>query len=224
MRLFTKLLATVCLVTTAPAVAADIPLNFTGSGVPAISLPLGPLVFTGYDLVNTATGDDTVDFSLTVGDHIVGALQLAHAVTVPASDIFSLVDIGLGADDSSQLQSFIYDADVHFFDGATEIVPPYFLFDSSSLSSLDIGGGALGSPAPRFSFDRIVFDLTTTGLFDQNGDPVTSGSFSGSGAGLLTLAVPTPEPSVWLLMIVGFGAIGAQLRRRPRPDAATAQA
>lgn len=45
----------------------------------------------------------------------------------------------------------------------------------------------------------------------------------GGGGGLETVSV-APEPANWLLLLTGFGAIGAVLRRRPRPSRSLATA
>ena len=42
-------------------------------------------------------------------------------------------------------------------------------------------------------------------------------SFGNVLIGGLTLTEAVPEPASWALMLIGFGAIGWQLRRRSRP-------
>ncbi len=45
-----------------------------------------------------------------------------------------------------------------------------------------------------------------------NGNAVLGSSYSGD----LNVGPPIPEPAVWSMMLIGFGAIGYSLRRRPR--------
>lgn len=51
-----------------------------------------------------------------------------------------------------------------------------------------------------------------------------SGGGGGGGGGVVPqppAIVPVPEPTTWAMMILGFGMIGAMLRRRARPTAST---
>ena len=32
------------------------------------------------------------------------------------------------------------------------------------------------------------------------------------------MSTPVPEPSAWAMLILGFGVVGAALRKRRRPD------
>lgn len=99
---------------------------------------------------------------------------------------------------------------------------------------------ALGSNSLEFSIPLIDFAAPIAGLtyfagqtFPGANDPVTlrlSQSFSYSVAGgasygvnrLGTFTIPgsVPEPSTWAMMILGFGGIGAVLRRRLAAPAA----
>jgi len=69
------------------------------------------------------------------------------------------------------------------------------------------GGGGIGYSGTAF----YKFDAGTTGI--------TSFTFSMPGLSNAALymtgsAVPVPEPATWAMMIVGFGGVGAILRRR----------
>jgi hypothetical protein len=63
------------------------------------------------------------------------------------------------------------------------------------------------------------FGITATG-----GDTITSIAFDTNGSGVADLrqlrlggvAAAVPEPATWALMLLGFGAIGASMRRRRR--------
>jgi hypothetical protein len=71
------------------------------------------------------------------------------------------------------------------------------------------GLAILGSPANAPLFGRVSYDV---GL----GSRIESVSFSGGEEAFTidSIASAAPEPSTWALMILGFGLIGAQLRRR----------
>ncbi|MBX3483104.1 PEPxxWA-CTERM sorting domain-containing protein [Phenylobacterium sp.] len=61
------------------------------------------------------------------------------------------------------------------------------------------------------TFDRIVF-RQAPGTAGYESDNHTVGWFTSQGDG--TVIPPVPEPGAWALMIMGFGATGAMLRRR----------
>ena len=90
---------------------------------------------------------------------------------------------------------------------------------------------APGFPGQPFSLNAAAFDLTEFGLaagssisqmrimFDvPNPPPNTLGPAAFSFAGVLNTGTGAvvPEPSTWMLMIMGFGLIAQQLRRRHR--------
>ncbi len=52
--------------------------------------------------------------------------------------------------------------------------------------------------------------------------PIHAGDYSTYSIELQGSAVPTPEPAAWALMLVGFGGVGAVLRRRRSGFALTA--
>ena len=71
-----------------------------------------------------------------------------------------------------------------------------------------------------------TFDLTGSGIasvqfgFNSNGGPPLEGNF------IVRAAQHTfvPEPSTWLLMLVGFGVIGMCVRRHPKTELSRASA
>ncbi len=97
------------------------------------------------------------------------------------------------------------------------------------------GGGAFGFgnyfvSGPTFvDGSGIRFDTTSTTnvslFFDSNAQRYRVNAINQGGSSFVTatssaVAAAVPEPATWLMMIVGFGAIGWGLRRRPARVAA----
>lgn len=53
-----------------------------------------------------------------------------------------------------------------------------------------------------------------------NNGPAQGSLALNSGSTAVPLAIPVPEPASWALMIVGFGGVGALMRRRRETRAA----
>jgi hypothetical protein len=86
-----------------------------------------------------------------------------------------------------------------------------------------IGRNTPYEPALQTLFDFSMMAINEGGMFDPDGGAFTLVSFSsgqaiGSGSASLTASPPitsgVPEPAAWTMMIAGFGAIGATMRRR----------
>lgn len=73
------------------------------------------------------------------------------------------------------------------------------------------GQAMLGSPAVAPAFGRVTYDVGT-------GPKILSVIFAKNGNNaqfvIDEIAVAAPEPATWLMMILGFGLVGSQLRRR----------
>jgi len=75
---------------------------------------------------------------------------------------------------------------------------------------------ALGAPLSYFAITSDL-GIASIDLGGMNGAPRTDSDFAidnltiGDAA---VVAVSVPEPAIWALMIAGFGAVGASLRRR----------
>ena len=96
----------------------------------------------------------------------------------------------------------------------------------------------VGSLGPGITFtntDRVGFDIsgsTGQGFFNINdqfysinltsGAASLIGSLGATGIVGITAAAAVPEPATWAMMLLGFGAVGFSLRRRPMEAALTA--
>ncbi|TAL32312.1 MAG: PEP-CTERM sorting domain-containing protein [Phenylobacterium sp.] len=152
-------------------------------------------------------------------------------VTFAASDFYAVRGVGAPPVDpvSGRVQLS--------FDDAADIAPT-----SNGLvaTGLDFAGGPLlyaydkANDALRFATSTDVFDNLLDGdflsffIFAPSTQPAPSnvayslGGYSIFVARQVTVTDPgaVPEPGAWALMILGFGALGAQLRRRRRNLAA----
>ncbi len=85
-------------------------------------------------------------------------------------------------------------------------------FLTPGTTSFTIGADTL-TAGHSYSFETI-FDNRYS--FTGGSDPAAFHLFDVRTAGAFTLAADVPEPASWAMMIVGFGAIGATMRRRVR--------
>lgn len=118
---------------------------------------------------------------------------------------FSFVFNGLGTDDKLTL---------YFGDGTSQTIIGHDILTGGAvidLQNTDI-------PAPPNDWGRVSYDML-------GGPPIVKAVFS-SGAGtwfIDSIAFAAPEPGTWLMMILGFGLAGWQLRfRRRKAQLATA--
>jgi len=102
-----------------------------------------------------------------------------------------------------------------------QLGPTTFTFDTSGGPVVDVVGDfTSGTHDPCTPFCEVDTVAEIAIPDDATGLTVT-GSWGGNGVGSSAAAdlflgvVPVPEPAAWALMLIGFGAIGAQLRRRP---------
>jgi hypothetical protein len=201
----------------APASAAVLQWNFTGAVNDDVVASLYPLAagttFSGSIRVDTGAashpGDPAVygPFLTTVfdpgsatitidlaGQHIV---ETAHIVLLDAFDNAVMDELDIVPDGLGPFDTHVA---FRYFDGSSQTIS-----GSAFPATLPLG-------APRFA------DIYITGsmwLPDPAAPPWIY-QFTGH---IDTLA-PVPEPATWALMLIGFGAVGAGLRRR-RPASAS---
>lgn len=91
---------------------------------------------------------------------------------------------------------------------------------SGSTGSTSTSSGSTGSTSSTSSTSSgSSGDVSSTGGFSSTSTGSSTGgttSTGGSGSSGGTTPGPVPEPGTWLMMIAGFGLIGAMLRRRTR--------
>jgi hypothetical protein len=82
------------------------------------------------------------------------------------------------------------------------------------------GGTSSGTTTSGFVVESALnpaaikfFSFATDGV-DTNNDGHFSGDYNPGFEGIVGAAVATPEPATWALMIVGFGMVGASMRKR----------
>jgi hypothetical protein len=91
-------------------------------------------------------------------------------------------------------------------------------FGSLTMSGLTVLGAHFGN-----NTDSNVNNVTAFWLFDfaspTNRITLANGAGSSNAAIFATQAAAVPEPATWAMMLVGFGAIGASMRRSRRVGA-----
>lgn len=120
-----------------------------------------------------------------------------------------------------------------FATGLTNITDLAFGADGS-LYALELDDNGLLNPGGSGAIVRVNADgthqtiynqglVTPTGLTIGGDGAFYVTNFSAGGPGQVLRIAAVPEPATWLMMIAGFGLVGATLRRRqaPRPTAAT---
>ena len=93
-----------------------------------------------------------------------------------------------------------------------------FLLGGNPVGSILSAGSPSGTPAATWLNFSTSFVAMSSGpqtlAFQFNGGGVTAADF---GIDRVYLTTAVPEPGTWAMMLLGFGAIGAAMRRRRRP-------
>ncbi len=212
-----------------PSGTVAAPVIFTGQGV--VSRSFGPLPATG-----SATLGDPVRFSfafdLDDATPLVSGPTFA-AYTLPFTDFSAKLGDYVFTPDGGPAQLRIGRGFTFFggsstepsrtfsfaFNGVPGAQAPFagVTFEQFSVTATfrDAAGPAqpvaLADVTDPASADRRTFDYFAS----APGSPPTFGALSGDYQGAFTAAGGVPEPAIWTLLILGFGAVGAALRRRP---------
>jgi hypothetical protein len=156
---------------------------------------------------------------------VLGATGAANAKTIELGDLqtggnYSFTDVitfgqsftdyvGFSLNDSSQVTSFIKSFDLSIF--SFDLLG----IDNFSATLQHLGQGGFQNVS-KFSGSPISFDdLLGPGEYRVALSGIGSGFFGGVYRGSLQVAA-VPEADVWVMLLVGFGAVLYQLRRKQR--------
>lgn len=147
------------------------------------------------------------DFSFVRSDATENPFTFSIATnpTPDASSATTFDIYGVSTNEAGEFGPLVYDANYTFYTDEN-------------------GGGFLNSFTAYFS--RQVFGGATSAPIFYNGSYDLSDFGGGPLVGTLTITDAAnapggvPEPASWALMVAGFGAAGAALRRRPKAIAA----
>lgn len=171
----------------------------------------------------------------------LGALAALALATAPAAQAATTVTLGYEGTVSGQNQGSTFN-DATTFIGVTtlEDIEDDLSFSFSSFeilfngtlytlanASASVGAGGLdlftdGTLVTTFaiagapSFDGVSISAPVSLLEGDvfTATPDIGGVLITGGAGVATLAVAVPEPGTWAMLLIGFGALGAAMRRR----------
>jgi hypothetical protein len=145
-------------------------------------------------------------------------------------------NLSLSFNTTSLLSSSLFTASTTFPNPAINVIIPRQ--SQGGLSSVPINntGNLINLPTPDFNpfigasqiqVTNTLTNLTSLLTATQGGLGNLSGSSSGSVGGTLEVTYswldPIPEPGTWAMLILGFGLVGATMRRRRSALAHSAQ-
>lgn len=138
----------------------------------------------------------------------LGGTTIDFTFTLASSDILRVTD---GFNDGDQFHVTIAKSGGGTVTHTTSVP----VFDGTNF--FDCWSCAFFDPAGRFSRGTFVLDA---GSYVVTGTAPVSPF--GSGEGAIALGGGVPEPATWALMLLGFGGLGAALRRSRRQAATLA--
>jgi hypothetical protein len=116
-----------------------------------------------------------------------------------------------------------YTDSISFYDNGQQVVPPVVPPTQwgavQGTTTALILGALTSGPSAAFTFDKLAFDSTITGLTDQNNNPINSVSVPAFPPFLNAIATPVPLPATAWLLLSGIAAIGVGTRARRSPVA-----
>lgn len=199
-------LAAACALWAGSAQAATYDLNLTGIATNGFysSQDVGATHYDQWVLVLDGLSDAN-GFSVEVGDTINTIVTLNQLFTVPSS--VSLTSFGLILGGAFPGGDTEVSGGIEFYDGATLVKSGA----SSTSTSGQLADSVVFFPPDNgaFTFDSFRSSFTITTLASPAQLTYALATYS-----LNSPAVAVPEPAAWALMIMGFGGVGALMRRR----------
>lgn len=187
------------------------------SAVTGPSSPDGGMTFTfGYTSTCGSSG------AAPAGAVTCGATPSPFEATVQfMNDVAGFYGLGLQTTATTNQSGIIASTDVDFFNSN-----PLF---SSGAYLTTTGGDFIAALSPTAGSDDVFEGRTLSGLFldagtyviHVTGDRGNASSFTGT-LNFAGQEGAVPEPATWAMMLLGFGAVGWQLRRRRNPVLAQA--
>ena len=179
--------------------------TFTSSATSLIQASGAWTSFTGAPLATAVTDSDLISSVFSFDPNAFLRIGFANGILNGAGNDFVVFTIG-------NFAPGIADPVPVTINGVTIVLPP------SPTTSFVFGPG-------RGQLNAAAFDLTDFGL--ASGASISEIRISGSTSPLAPImpffgvlntgtGAVVPEPSTWMLMIMGFGLIAQQLRRRHR--------
>lgn len=187
----------------------------------------GLLLVPGAATAATVIGASQVHVTSTNGDYLqiaellafdFGGMNVAYAGnmgTVSALNQYSAESQPSNAIDGVYPRSYYQTPGIYHSAGTAFDFLDVFFGAPTTLSSLTIYGRT------DCCTERDIYDVS---ILNARNETLYSGVLDASqnGSATVTFDRPfaVPEPATWLIMLAGFGAVGAVLRRRPRLNAA----
>jgi hypothetical protein len=198
-------LLTCALAVSAQANAALYILNLTGtvsSGTTATVDAFGSRF--DFFIINLQGFDP---LTLVAGDEVQAKITLDQSLTVPSAMTRNLVRLFL-INDSFPGTSSGVNGTTELFNGGTS----FLLAPSGGGTSSAVVNSYQNSLGTSFTFDAVQSNFTV----DSLGAPSLYVDRASLDYVLANPLAAVPEPATWAMMIVGFGLVGAGMRRRAR--------
>lgn len=166
----------------------------------------GTIESDGYHFDQFSVWLNSTDFPVTVaqGDTVNTTVTFDGLVTIPLSQIRTDLVQYLGGDNFPSVNAQV-DGAYTFYNGETFVAT--YGFTSTTSGGLATFAALFPPANGAFSFDSFTDNFVVTSMS-------TPGEFTRSSFTYSLVSDAVPEPAGWALMILGFGAAGAMLRRR----------
>jgi hypothetical protein len=207
--------AAIVATTVATAAEATVTISLTGdiADFTQSQLSWGGLLFDEYYMPLSGL-DATNAFTVDVGDTIDATVTLDQAFTMPASLVRTDFLLYLTGSSFPAGETGVHGT-IALFNGSSQVFStPYWSSTTGQLASF----GAFFPPDnAAYTFDSFTVETTidkldAPGIIDH----------AGFEYALVSNVGAVPEPSVWAMLLVGFGMIGLALRLKDRRAVATA--